>query len=323
MRGLVQAAILTMSPWLSLVACSSRDFKVGDQPVSTPDSGSTTPFAVNEWRLAWQTPEQVRWSWTTTGEPIDFGGFRLVMAATPQELDASGPSVHVVAEAENPELGGWLLPNSEGPARTQATTTIGHNPGSALAARLEWLVGNETHQSPVLTTTLPPQAANQFTIYEDEAPARYTIPDTFQSSDVTPYSGTSSYSYSSNCVDSAFCWENLRWAEMNLDVSAVPVTALDRAFIEFALSYAGNSPSYWSEFFLEFGSCKPCRFGEVALFFPADGRYHLYHIPLAALHNGSDIVTTDMWLSGIDEFRVGGGWANGGIVQLDRVSVRW
>lgn len=284
-------------------------------------SANSDVFAVSDWRVSWQTPEQIRWAWSTTGTPEQFGGFRLLLAATPQELE-SAPA-RVVTGAENPELTGWLLPETEGPSRTRGTTTREHSPGDTVAARLQWIVNGETFESEVITTTMPPQALQQFEIYEDTAPAPYTIPDTFQESTVAPYSGTKSYAYTSVCDGTASCWEHLRWAEMNLDLSAIPTAMLDRAFVEFALSYSGKTPSYWSEFFLQWASCKPCRFGEVALFLPADGKYRIYQIPIRALHNGSAAISATEWLSGLDEFRVGGGWSDGGVVHIDHVRIRW
>ncbi len=282
------------------------------------------PFAISQFRVEWTTPNRIRWAWDSSGQPSAFDGFRLVLGATQAEVEAEAPSRRIITASENPELADWFLPGSDGPARTAGTTSTEHLPVSDWFARVEWSMAGQWSVSDVARATTLASPTGQQVIFHDSAPAPYTIPDTFVLGGSGPYAGISDYEYGSDCAGSDSCWENLRFSDMGFDLSSVPEASLSRAaYLEFALAYRGDSPSYWSEVFVQLTGCVPCRYGFVGWAIAADDQYRVYQVPISALRSAGQGIPLSDWRSGLDELRFGGNWSQGGFVRIDEVSLNW
>lgn len=302
---------------LLLSTCSPQEFVVGsgESPVE--------PFSVTRLRLEWATPHQLRWAWDSSGQPSSFDGFRLVVGPSPADVEVVSSSCRIITATENVELAQWFLPGSQGPARTLGTTTT-HLPETRWFAQLHWSSDGEPAVSNLASGSTSSSPSGQLIIFQDSPAAPYTIPESFALSSAGPYAGTSAYEYSSTCIEADSCWENLRLADMDFDLSGVPEAALaSTAYIEFALAYRGATASYWSELFLQFTDCKPCRYGFVGWTIAADDAYRVYQVPLSALQDAGQAVPPSALRSRLSELRVGGNWAEGGHVRLDEVSLRW
>ncbi len=286
--------------------------------------GTAEPFLVSQFRAEWTTPNRIRWAWDSSGQPTSFDGFRLVLAATQAEVEAGAASCRIIAASESPELSDWLLPGTDGPARTTGTTSAEHSPASSWFARVEWSIAGQRSVSNIASATTLPSPTGQQVIFHDSPPAPYTIPDTFALGSAGPYAGTSDYEYGSDCAGSASCWENLRFSNMGFDLSSVPEPALaGAAYLEFALAYRGESPSYWSEVFVQLTACAPCRYGFAGWAIAADDQYRVYQVPISALRSAGQGIPLSDWRSGLDELRFGGNWSQGGFVRVDEVSLHW
>jgi hypothetical protein len=303
---------------LFMSCCSPHEFVVG------AGDGAAEPFSVGEFRAEWATPSTIRWAWDSSGEPLVFDGFRLVLAATQAELEAGAPSRRIISMSENAELADWFLPGSDGPARTIGSTSTGHLPETSWFARLEWSSEGEAQRSNVASATTQAMPTGQHVIFHDTPPAPYTIPDTFVLGSAVPYAGTSNYEYHSDCLGTDSCWENLRFSEMAFDLSSVPeATLTTTAYLEFALAYRGDAASYWSEVFLQFTACPSCRYGYVGWCIAADDQYAVYQVPISALRSAGRGIPLSDWRSGLSELRIGGNWSQGGLVRIDEISLHW
>ena len=303
---------------LLLSCCSPQRFVVG------AGDDAAEPFSVDQFRAEWTTPNRIRWAWDSSGQPATFEGFRLVLGATQAEVEAETPSCRIISAAENTELADWFLPGSDGPARTTGSTSTGHVPASSWFARVKWSIAGEWVASNVASATTLAAPTGEQVIFHDNPPAPYTIPDTFALGSAGPYAGTSDYEYGSDCLGTDACWENLRFSEMALDLSSVPEAALgSTAYLEFALAYRGDADSYWSELFVQFTSCAPCRYGFVGWAIAADDQYAVYQVPISALRSAGQAIPLSDWRSGLDELRIGGNWSQSGFVRVDEISLHW
>jgi len=301
-----------------LTACTPHEFVVGS------GDGAAEPFQVGQFRAEWATPNRIRWAWDSSGQPTTFDGFRLVLGPTQAEVEADSPSCRIISHSENPELADWFLPESIGPARTLGSTSTGHAAGSSWFARLKWSSAGRAEVSSIASATTLASPTGEQVIFHDAPPAPYTIPETFQLGSADPYAGTSDYEYSSECLGADSCWENLRFSEMDLDLSSVPEARLtSTAYLEFALAYRGSSASYWSEVFLGLAACAPCRYGFVGWSIAADDKYAIHQVPISALTSAGQGIPLGDWRSGLDELRFGGNWSQGGFVRVDQISLHW
>jgi hypothetical protein len=303
---------------LSLSCCSPQEFVVGG------GDAVAEPFAVEQLRAEWTTPGSIRWAWETRGQPAAFEGFRLVLASSRVEVETNAASCRSIDADENAELADWLLPGTEGPARTIGSTSTRHLPGTSWFARLEWSNAGQRAVSNVAQATTLMSPTGQQVIFHDSPPAPYTIPETFALGSAGPHAGSSDYEYRSNCLGAEACWENLRFSEMGLDVSGVPEASLgSSAYLEFALAYRGSAASYWSEVFVQLSACAPCRYGFVGWSIAADDQYAVYQVPIRALQGAGQSIPLSDWRSGINELRIGGQWSEGGFVRVDEISLNW
>lgn len=300
--------------WLLLpvcvASCSPREFSLG------------TPFVVERLTAEWTTSNAIRWRWTSTGEPVAFAGFELTLAPTREDLETDSARCYAITEAQSPELGDWILPETSGPSRTTGTTTI-HDPGTTWFARLTYTDGSRTATTePASGTTLPP-ATGELVVFHDDPPAGFTIPDTFTFGTSSPFEGTADYEYAVDCGGAATCWENLRFYDLSLDLASVPADAWDAtAFVEVAV--ATHAPhSYWGELVLTFEACPDCRYGYRGWTLKGDGEYHVYQFPIAALTAQGARIPRAHWDSGLMELRVGAAWPTDTVVTVDDVSLRW
>jgi hypothetical protein len=317
-RRFERARALLCAALLGVTACSTQEFPLGSGPPPAE------PFSLSQFRAEWSTPSQVRWAWQTRGEPVDFGGFRLVLAGSRAEVEERADTCRIITADENVELGDWILPGSDGPARTRGTTSDQHAPETTWFARLEWMSDGTPAVSEVASAVTTAGPSAELSILEDAAPSPYTIPDTFVLASNAPFSGTSNYQYASDCAGVDSCWENLRFAEMDFDLATVPESALiSTGYLAFAVAYRGSAASYWSELFVQLRDCAPCRYGFVGWAIPADDQYRIYEVPLAALKRDGESMPFSAWQSGLTELRIGGNWSEGGLVRIDRVSLHW
>lgn len=79
-------------------------------------------------RPVWWAPEAIRWEWTVTGDPRDFGSYELFLGPTAASVAPGSAEAQVVDASGNRELGFLIPPNPWGGAVVTATTTDGLEP---------------------------------------------------------------------------------------------------------------------------------------------------------------------------------------------------
>jgi hypothetical protein len=162
-----------------------------------------------------------------------------VVAASEADALSGAGSAQVWTSKENPELGRYFLPRTDGVEPVHATTTDLLTPNTEYFARLLAVdTGGQTSASGVAAarTTDPPVGA--LVVFADADTMGSSQPSTFALSTSQPYRGGACYLYTSDCPSGeSICWENLRRQGLGIDLT--PVTSGDyvaTAYLELAVA---------------------------------------------------------------------------------------
>lgn len=277
--------------------------------------------------VAWVTPNQMRWTWTSTGVPEQLRAYELVVATRAEDLATRSGSAVVWTVAENPELGRYYLPRTDGQSPVLATTTDGLEPSTLYFGQLSAIdVSGKVSITNVASQRTADPPLSSIEIFEDADTMGYSIPSELSLSTDHPYRGTHDYLLVSHCESGvAACFTYLRRQELNISLGAIPQGSFTTgAYLELAVAYAGPVPSYFSAVRLWFGeSGLMRRYYFNAWTARADGQWRLIQVPLRALRDAEDQGTLEYseLSRGLFEFAVGGLWSEGATVRIDAIRI--
>jgi hypothetical protein len=275
-------------------------------------------------RVAWATPNAIRWAWDSAGTIDDFGSYRLVVGAT-EEAVVTEVGATIFTAQENPELGKFNLVHTAGIDPVEATITDGLSPHTTYFGKLVAIDnGGCAATSSILEATTQQPPLQAITMFEDvKLTPGYFLPESMVIEPACA-SGSPCLVYTADCGTEAICYENLR---VNHAIDAATLSAklsagdfVNLAYLEVRLATDTPISSDWSGFRVKSGSTTyelapvPVRGG---------GGFHTYQIPLRALRSGDTLTYAVLAGAGLNEAGVGGSWVQGSHVWVDDVFIRW
>ena len=294
------------------------------------DAGETPGvFGVENLRAEWATPNTIRWAWDPTGAETDLAYYEIVVS---ESEDLSGASVWDVDD--NPELGRYRLPRTGLGDVVTGTITDGLTEDTFYYAQLvavDTAGGRVRSNVAVGHTEVAPRPMGFVVMFDDaRRGGGYALPGCIDVVGTGEHAaGTAHLEWLVRCEDGLSaecaagtggeCWENLRQQDMTIDLSGLSVGDFSTAFLEFALSYTGEQPAWYSEASVMVGTT---RFTFVPLTHRADGRYRRFQIPLDQMsHMGTPMTHAD--LATLTSWRFGAQWTHDGVVRVDEIRIRW
>jgi hypothetical protein len=280
---------------------------------------------VTNLRATWSTPNGIRWDWDAEGEPDALLAFELVVGATEQDVLERSAATRTWTDAENPELGRFVLPHGLAEIPVVFTVTDELEPDTIHHAQL---VATDTAGRQAMSnvaagrTTLSP--VGEIVIMSDVDTAGDSLPSTFVLGTDRPFAGSSAYSYESVCGGME-CYENLRRQGLMLDLSPVSEGAYaTTAYFEVALAVENGSTSWWSDLWTWYDGTSTDRIGRYNGWTArADGNYRVLQVPLRAFEIDGEPVPYEELAHGLYGFNVGGYWSDGAVVRVDELRIRW
>ena len=277
-------------------------------------------------RASWGTPNAIRWDWDAEGEPDALLAYELWVGPTEADVLERSAAARQWTEAENPELGRFLLPRTGGEDPVVFTVTDEHEPDTILHAQLVAIdtAGNQTVSNVAAgrTTQAP---VGEIVIMADVDTAGIPIPDDFVLVQERPFAGTSAYRYQEACGGPAECWENLRRQEFAIDLSSVSGgTYATTAYYEVALAVENATTPWWCDLWLWYDGSSPDLIAHYDGWTArADGNYRVLQVPLRVFEIGGEPVPFEELAKGLYGFSVGCSWTDGAIVRVDELRIRW
>ena len=293
---------------------------------SDAESGADQPaISVANLRVAWTTPNWIRWEWESEGAADDLMSFELVTGPTEQDVLQRTSAATVWTADQNPELGRFFLSAVGGEDPVVVTLTDQHDPGTEYYGQLTAIdTSGQRSKSNVAggRTTDPP---NTSVIIFSEDDVGWSVPSGVVLSSRNPYAGTYHYDFVMTCDDGEIaCFENPGRQGINSDPLDISLGAFSTtAFVEFALATEGPAISYWSQVRMSFVDQTSKLYYYPAWTLRSDGEYHLYQIPLREFTNDEGDLSYDIVALGVYEFNVGGVWSDGVYTSFDEVRIRW
>ncbi len=313
--------------------CGDRCVPQG-QPIDCTDSDDPdAAVRVSALTVQWSTPNQARWSWSVAPEsvPDQLAGYELTIAENETDLRNTTGTARTFTASDNPELGRFSLPRADGEEVVTATIVDGLTAGTAYVARLVAVdsIGRRSLSNIATARTQDPAVLGSAVIYSDVLAAGYSIPSEFSHSDSDPFAGDACYRWQQQDGCPA-CWENLRLAGIDVDLSAVTAGAFaTSAYLEFSVSLRAPTPGYWAEVRLLINDDPneqlKATFAPITYRATSEGSaYRTYQVPLRAFDDSTTTLTAEhLKMYPIHEVGIGALWDNDAVVQLDEVRVYW
>jgi hypothetical protein len=330
---------------LAFVGCTIPDLDFTGKQCPCPDGWSCVAGAcaraaatdgpvgritVGNLRAAWSTPNSIRWEWDVAGSKDDFGEFQLTVASQPP---GAGGSM-TWTSAVNVELGRLYLPNPNGNEDlVTGTITDQHDTDTTYVATLVALdsSGNRSVSNQAQTATTV-QLTHTITFFSNATPPGYPLPPPIVVAQGCGISGSACLSYTPSadpmcmaeaCSPGMCCYENLRWQDLNADTSMITQGSFDQiAYYEFYIASTGKAPSYWADVWLYLN---PSGSQKIFTYHPwsyrPDPAFRRVQIPLRALSDGTNLLTHQDLMAGINGFDVGSNWDESGSAYLDEVAI--
>ena len=283
--------------------------------------------------VEWATPNQARWSWSLgkNNVPDQFVGYQLTIAQTEEDLLGLTGTARTVTAAENPELGRYALPRASGDEVVTGTIVNDLLPDTVYQARLVAIdsIGRRSVSNVASVRTQDPAVLGMATIYSEVLDVGHPLPAEFMQSDTDSFAGSSCYRWQQQDGCGA-CWENLRMAGIDVDLSAVtPGAFANSAYLEFSVALQAETSSYWSEvrLWLKDDQAQQVLATFAPITYPAVGDgvvYRTYQLPLRAFDDEGTALTGDHILTlPLHEVGIGGSWDDGAVVRVDEVRIFW
>lgn len=277
-------------------------------------------------RASWATPNSIRWDWDAEGEADELLAFELVVGPSEADVLDRSEATRTWSEADNPELGRFLLPRTGGEDPVVFTVSDELEPDTIHYAQLfaTDTAGNRTASNVAAGRTTPSPIGEIVIMADDDTPG-LSIPPEFALVQEGAFAGTSAYRWAAMCGDAPECWENLRRQEFTIDLSAVTEgTYATTAFFEVALAVENGSTSWWCDLWLWYDPTTSDRIAHYDGWTArADGSYRVLQVPLRAFEIGTEPVTHAELANGLFGFNVGCSWHDGSIVRVDELRIRW
>jgi len=298
---------------------------------------------VSDLKVAWTTPQQVRWTWTTTGDPADFGEYQIRTGSTRAQLETPTTVIggRLWTRADNPELGEFApRSTSQGSPQTIWSVTVDHVGDRDVFGQVFAIdrAGNATSTAIVVAHTRPGATQSQ-ALYLDALPASAVArPAAFKPS------GQDTFNNSQQCyaLDVA-CAPGETSCQKDVDFESLPDTLpqgfgpneLAGAFFEFAMGGNAFVPGRYTTVELQIGNgttCSAgalgaCRYRYAGIAVPAAGVYRKVQIPLTAfVRSGGDALSAQALAAeklATSGTYWGGEWKTGSSFRVDAVRIRW
>ena len=288
-----------------------------------PADGALGPAAitVSALRVAWTTPNTIRWEWDTSGEPVDLDHFELTIT------DTVTGSRQVIGPSENPALSAFLRPQTGGP------DPVGELISRELLADRTYrgqviavdTAGRRSLSSEVVAETIA-EPTRAIELYTELTTPGYSLPSELVAQTNAPFSGSEHLQYDVPACGEATCFEHLRRQDLDVDLSGIDATSFaTTAFFEVAVRLDASVPTYYAESRLWFGpSSDPDPLAHVVAFtIVGDATYRIYQFPLRAYRHSGQALTHAEIQRGLFEAGVGGFWQAGQTVRVDAMRIRW
>ncbi len=277
-------------------------------------------------RATWGTPNAIRWDWDAGGDPDALLAYELWVGPTEADVLERSAATQVWTEAENPELGRFLLPRTGGEDPVVFTTTDAHEPDTIHYAQL---VATDTAGNRTVTNVAAGRttqaAVDEIVIMADVDTPGIPLPPEFLLVQERPHAGTSAYRWQAPWDASEQAWENLRKQEFAMDLSAVSQgTYATTAYFELALAVENSVTPWWCDLWLWYDGTSP---DFIAHYYGwtvrADGNYRVLQVPLRVFEIGGEPAPYEQLAHGLFGFNVGCEWTGGAIVRVDELRIRW
>jgi hypothetical protein len=288
-------------------------------PVEAEPPGAGGDFFATDLHVEWATPNTIRIAWKKNGSVDDFGRYELRVWPVGRCDD-----LRVVTAADNPELGVARFPGESYFVEFTNVRDLEEGTNYLLQLLVEDWSGARS-ATEVLNARTAGATSNELVIVADEPTPGYSIPPSFVFSTRNPFVGTGHYEYRSVCGDTR-CFEQLRRQNLGLPTSELSFVDPWSIHYEFAVAVEeAASSSFFSQVRLWFGQDGAT--GDLLVYYPfsiaADGQYRVYQFPIGALLDTEEEPAAVDLSAGLYEFTVAGEWADGSLVSVDQVRLRW
>jgi tRNA A-37 threonylcarbamoyl transferase component Bud32 len=292
---------------------------------SAGDAPPSGAIRVEELRAQWATPNQVRWAWHAEGDPDALRTYELVTGPSEADVLAASPSTTRWTAATRPELGRFLLPRTGNAEPVRSTTTSEHPEDTAVFAQLVAIdTAGRRSTSNVASIVTSEAPVGEIVVFADDETAGFGMPDGFAPARERPFAGTGHLQWRAECPASP-CWVNLRRQALGISLDAITAgTYSTTAFLELAIAAESSGPTWYSQVRVWYD---PRSLANVAHYegitLASDGEYRVLQVPLRAFARDGVPVPADELQFGLFEVGVGGSWADGAVVRVDEIRVRW
>jgi len=289
-------------------------------------SGSNCKIQPANFRVAWKTPNSIRWAWDPDRNlepPTLFGRYELRFG--PGAAPAGEPQLWTAEQ--NAELGQYRLNHTGADDHVAGTVTDGLQEDTTYWAQL---VAYDNAGCAFTTavvsakTAAEPAMGREIVLFDNDLPpGSWTDPREVQlvTDQDLAYRGTSYLAYDPVCADPD-CGNVPKLSGLDVPISMIDQDIDKTAFLELAVASAGTSD--WAGALLALGPADT----DGATFEPytlTEGTdYRLWQIPLSSITkaDGNGIGTEDV---GRSVYTVGviGNWEEGKQLRIDEVRIRW
>lgn len=288
-------------------------------------------ISVHNLHVVWTTSNTIRWHWARQGEESLFQAYELVVGKSALDVRARNNGAVIWTGAQNPELGHFTLPQTNGNDPVVMVMTDQHQAYTLYFAQLTAIDTDgkkwESNVAEARTTAVP---GNEIVLFSEDPTSGYSIPGTVEhkTDPSRAYDGQHYYEYTSSCNTGVTqCWENIR--RQGIAKFLTPITENDfdnTAFFEIAVACEG-AHSYYSHarlMFVDAGQAgsNSTTWSNAGWSIRCDNSYRLIQIPLRELGGTTTIPFAEISRE-LTEFGIGGAWSHGARIRIDEARVRW
>jgi hypothetical protein len=323
----------------------------GDLEGSEPAPAPLPPLPTEGGRITitnfapvWSTPRQVRWEWSASGDPAEFGEYQIRTGARREELESpeTVPGGKLWTKSESSELGFFdpRATTTPGTTSTVWSATFSHLPDSEVFAQVFAIdsAGRAT-KSDIVSVRTRPSATKQVPLFHDNLTNANAIGFERDTSGVL--SGSACLRYDVRCPEGqASCTAEPTPGveQIGADLSQMTAADFEKAFLEIGIGGDARVEARFSNltFRIGGGGCSgaECRYRYLGFDLPPPSVapavvYRRMQIPLSFLRRGGSdprpLVFDELAARNkrVFAFYVGGDWRAGSALRVDAVRVRW